>query len=142
MVTSLDIGATAIAMAGGDPESSELHGKDIRPFMTQQSIEAPHEQLFWHTGKSPGITGVMRKGDFKLMLSRDKVQLYNLKQDMGETTNIAAAHPEKVRSMRARWIEWNQGNAPDLWQAPDKQAYQYADYDWLQGSQHFRKASK
>ena len=60
---------------------------------------------------------------------------------LAKTTNVAALHPEKVQSMRARWIEWNQGNAPDLWQPPDKHAYQYADYDWLKGSQHYKASS-
>ena len=142
MVTSLDIGATAVAIAGGDPDQSGLHGIDIRPYMFQQSTKAPHEVLFWHTGKAPGITGVMREGDYKLMLSRGKVELYNLKDDIGESTNVAAAHPERVQSMRARWIEWNQGNAPDLWQVPNKHAYQYADYDWLKGSQHYKATSE
>ena len=75
MVTTLDIGATAIAMAGGDPESSGLHGKDIRTYMTGQSTEAPNDVLYWHTGRGPGLTGVMREGDYKLKLSRGKVEL-------------------------------------------------------------------
>ncbi|WP_372847212.1 sulfatase [Pontiella sp.] len=139
MVTSLDIGATALAMAGGDPVRSGLHGQDIRPYLTQQSTAAPHDVLFWHTGKAPGPTGVMREGDFKLIVKeKGKAELYNLKNDLGETTNIAAAHPERVERMRARWMAWNKNNAPDLWQTPPNNVYQYADYEWLKGSQHYQ----
>ena len=136
MVSSLDIGATAVAMAGGDPAEAGLHGKDIRPYMTQQSTEAPHDVLFWHTGRGQTRQGVIREGDFKLMTAKGKAVLYNLKDDLSETTDIAASHPERVQSMVARWDEWNQGNAPDLWGAPDK-PYQYADYEWLKGTQHY-----
>lgn len=31
--------------------------------------------------------------------------------------------------------------APDLWGTPEK-AYQYADYEWLKGSQHYKAKSK
>ena len=135
-VTSLDIGATAIAMAGGDPVKAGLHGKDIRPYMTQQSKEAPHDVLFWHTGRAQTRQGVMREGDFKLMIAKGKAVLYNLKDDLCETTDVAAAHPEQVQRMLARWADWNSGNAPDLWGKPDK-PYQYAEYEWLKGSQHY-----
>ena len=140
-VTSLDIGATAIAMAGGDPAGSGLHGKDIRPYMTQQSKDAPHDVLYWHTARAPGLGGVIREGDFKLIVTKGKTELYNLKDDLSETTNLAASEPERVQSMRARWLKWNEGNAPDLWTTPPKNAYQYADYEWLKGSQHYRPNS-
>jgi arylsulfatase A-like enzyme len=141
-VTSLDIGATAIAMAGGDPVKAGLHGKDIRPYMTQQSKDAPHEVLYWHTAKGAKPEGVIRDGDFKLLIkAKGLVELYNLKDDLGETTNLASAQPERVKSMLARWKKWNQGNAPDLW-GNSKEAYQYADYEWLKGSQHYKAKSK
>lgn len=38
--------------------------------------------------------------------------------------------------MHALWTKWNQHNKPDLWGAPDK-PYQYADYEWLKGTQHY-----
>ncbi len=143
MVTSLDIGATALAMAGGDLKTSGLHGKDIRPYMTQKSSEAPHDVFFWHTAKGEKPEGVIRVGDFKLLIkAKGKVELYNLKDDLGETTNLAASQPERVQSMLARWKEWNSGNASDLWKTPPNNAYQYADYEWLKGSQHYKAASE
>jgi arylsulfatase A-like enzyme len=141
-VTSLDIGATAIAMAGGDPVKAGLHGKDIRPYMTQQSREAPHDLLYWHTAKGNIPGGVIREGDFKLVVAaKGETELYNLKDDLGESTDLAASQPEHVQGMLARWKEWNKGSKPDLWGTPTK-AYQYADYEWLKGSQHYRANSK
>jgi len=142
-VTSLDIGATTITMAGGDPVRVGLHGKDIRPYMTQQSNEAPHDVLYWHTARGFRPEGVIREGDFKLIITANgKAELYNLKEDLSETTDLAASQPERVQSMLARWNEWNKGNKPYLWGIPKKNAYQYADYEWLKGSQHYRARSK
>ena len=54
---------------------------------------------------SSGIPG-LRRGPWKLILARDPkaktdVQLYNLDNDIGETTNLAAEKPELVAEMRA-----------------------------------------
>ncbi|MDB4644056.1 sulfatase-like hydrolase/transferase [bacterium] len=141
-VTSLDIGATSIAMAGGSPEQSGLHGKDIRPYLTQQSKEAPHEILYWHTakGRSPG--GVVRKGPFKLLIkSKGKPELYHLENDLSESNNLAPSNPDHVQRMLVLWNEWDKHNKPDLWGKP-KKPYQFADYEWLKGTQHYRTNSK
>ena len=49
--------------------------------------------------------GAMRQGDWKLIwrtLLPQAVDLYNLAEDPSETTNLAAAHPDKVAAMQAR----------------------------------------
>lgn len=139
-VTSLDIGATSIAMAGGDPQKEGLHGKDIRSYMTGESKKAPHDVLYWHTARNMAPQGVIREGDFKLMIKNGKVELYNLKEDLSENNNIAASYPEKVQSMKARWLEWHKNNKPALWGKGKN--IQYADYDWLIGSPHYKDDSK
>ena len=141
-VTSLDIGATAIAMAGGDPVAAGLHGKDVRPYMTGQSTEAPHDVLYWHTGKSSTENGVIREGDYKLIFKGDKkeIELYNLKEDLGEATNIASSYPERVQAMVARLKEWNKDRKPNLWS--QSEVIQYAEYEWLKGSMHYGPSDK
>lgn len=136
-VTALDIGATTIAMAGGDPAESGLHGKDIRPYMTGKTDEAPHDVLCWHTARGPAPEGVIRAGDFKLIVGKKgRVELYNLKHDLGEKTDMAASQPERVQEMLARWQEWEQGNRPPLWTG--SRNVQYADYEWLKGSPYYK----
>ena len=137
-VTSLDIGVTSIAMAGGDPEKAGLDGKDIRSYLTGQSEEAPHETLYWRTGTFERKSGVIRDGDYKLMVQGKSPQLYDLKADPSETTNLAKDKPELVQSMLADWNAWDEATSqPGLWTGK-KNAFQYADYDWLKGSQHYR----
>lgn len=45
-VTSLDIGATALALAGANIKQLELHGIDITDYMTGNSHETPHGALY------------------------------------------------------------------------------------------------
>ncbi|MGD7654733.1 MAG: sulfatase [Verrucomicrobiales bacterium] len=139
-VSSLDITATTIAMAGGDPEAAGLHGKDIRAYLTGQSDEPPHDALFWHTARNMNPEGVIREGDFKLIIGKKKLELYNLREDLGETNNLAKTHPEKVRAMKARWMEWDKGRKPPLWTGDAN--IQYAGYDWLIGSPHYKARSE
>ncbi len=44
--------------------------------------------------------------------------------------------------MLAQWKKWNESNQPPLWDAGKsrqaKNAYQYADYEWLKGTPHYR----
>lgn len=144
-VTSLDLGSTSVAMAGGDPVKAGLQGKDIRSYVTAKSSDAPHEVLFWRTGNYAKPTGVIRSGDFKLIVEKGKPQLYNLKVDLGEKKNLAASQPERVQTLLTQWKAWDEANnVPDLWKKKGRASllYQYADYDWLKGSQHYKVQSK
>ena len=141
-ITSLDIGATSVAVAGGDVQGAELHGSDLTSYMTGQSTEAPHEKLFWHTGKGPeDITGALRDGDQKMLVKHGKVELYDLKNDPSESTDLAEAQPQRAEQMLAQWKDWNQSNRSPLWKVGHKDGYQYADYEWLKGTPHYKQAN-
>jgi hypothetical protein len=43
------------------------------------------------------------------------VRLYNLREDLGETQDLAAAMPDKVKELRSRWDAWNAANVNPLW---------------------------
>jgi hypothetical protein len=47
-------------------------------------------------------------GDWKLMefLEDGRLELYNLRDDIGETNNLAKAMPEKAAELHARLIAW------------------------------------
>ena len=52
--------------------------------------------------KDPGHPGcAVRAGDWKLIrfFEDNHAELYNLKDDLGETRNLAADHPDKVREL-------------------------------------------
>jgi len=142
-VTSLDLGATAVALAGGDVEQAGLHGKNITSYLTCQSTDPPHDVLFWHTGNNPkDISGVLREGDYKMLVQRGRVELFNIATDPRESADLSAAQPQRAESMLARWMVWNESNRPPLWvgskSRQDKNNYQYADYEWLKGTPHYK----
>ena len=39
------------------------------------------------------------------------LRLHNLKDDIGEKTDLAAQHPEKVKALKAAWPRLEQGTA-------------------------------
>jgi arylsulfatase A-like enzyme len=50
----------------------------------------------------------IRQGDFKLIefFEDGKIELYNLKDDLGEQNNLAETMPEKTEELRRMLIEW------------------------------------
>nr|WP_315853748.1 sulfatase-like hydrolase/transferase [Novipirellula artificiosorum] len=141
-VTSLDIGATAVSLAGVDLAKTDLDGVNITAYMTGQTLDAPHEELFWRTDRKIGHEcGVLRMGDYKLIVQESKVQLFHLRDDLSETTDLSQSEPERVQSMLARWKELDQQSKPSYFTSiqKGKNAYQYVDYEWLKGSPHYHK---
>ena len=127
-VIQLDLHATALAAAGLSLKTEwKLEGVNLLPLLDDSSTPAPHDALYWRFGNQMAV----RSGDFKLVrydlkadtavLERSKLnqgvgeaRLYNLKMDLGENNDLAAAQPEKVRELQALWDTWNQHNLPPL----------------------------
>jgi arylsulfatase A-like enzyme len=122
----LDLNATALGAAGvkANPDW-KLEGVDLLPFLTGEKTGAPHDALYWRFGQQMAI----RSGDFKLVQydtnaetltgKRNQhvssVKLYNVTSDIGEANDLAAAMPEKVKELQAKWDAWNASNVKPLW---------------------------
>ncbi len=119
-IIQLDILPTVLAAAGGKvPEKLKIDGVNLLPYLEGKKAGAPHEYLFWRFGEQFAV----RHGDWKLVqYDKTGVHLYNLKDDIGESKDLAAAQPERVRAMRADWERWNSSNVPPLWSAGKKGA--------------------
>ena len=65
---------------------------------------SPHEALFF---KYHGYDAV-RQGRYKLIRSGSKkpFQLYDLNEDIGETTDLATEKPEIAASLQQRFEQW------------------------------------
>jgi arylsulfatase A-like enzyme len=126
-IIQLDVLPTALAAAGvGVRPEWKLDGVNLLPFLTDKQTGAPHDALYWRLGGMMAI----RKGDWKLVKTREgplrdtdpavlsdlsTAELYNLKDDIGETTNLAAAHPERVKELSEAWWRWNGELVRPLW---------------------------
>lgn len=125
-VIQLDLTATALALAKVEAlPNGVLEGVNLLPFVTGEKSGAPHEALYWRFGKQMAI----RSGDWKLVqydLNADTLtgarnqgvtapRLYNLASDIGETKDLAAENPDRVKQLMAKWEEWNKSNLKPLW---------------------------
>ncbi len=111
-VISTDFYPTMLEMAGiaKDP-GNPADGVSLVPLLKQTGIPK-QDALFWHyphysnQGGRPGAA--MRQGDFKIIewYEGDSVELYNLRDDIGEAHNLAVRMPDKARDMKARLDAW------------------------------------
>lgn len=101
-VHGVDWYPTLVKLVGGTLEKGlPLDGRDIWPVLTR-GAKSPHDALLL-CGLSPG-TAAIRVGDWKLLHRAEKDdELYNLATDLGETKNLAAEQPEKVKELRAKF---------------------------------------
>ncbi len=114
-VSSLDVFATAAAVAGARPARA-VDGVDLLPFLTGEREVAPHPALYWRVGGGAGWA--VRSGRFKLIGRRGGGELYDLEADAGETRDLAAEQPHKVRELRALYRAWNAELVPPRWNNP------------------------
>ena len=117
-VSSLDVTATALALAGVDfPTERRLDGVNLIPFLRGETQTAPHANLFWRTGG--GQSYAVRSGDWKLVRNRKQPdELYDLSTDIGEAKDLASARPEVVAKLAADLSAWDKELIAPLFQSP------------------------
>jgi arylsulfatase A-like enzyme len=98
-VITNDLFATLASVTGQDRPKEEFRdGNDLLGLWQEQDF--PPRNLYWHYphfGNQGGFPGaVVRSGDWKLIrnFENNTTELYNLKQDIGETRNQAAEQAE------------------------------------------------
>jgi arylsulfatase A len=111
-VCSMDLFPTFLEVAGvaADPKRP-LDGVSILPLLKQTGVPK-REALYWHyphysnQGGRPG--GAVRQGDYKLIEHYEdgKLELFNLKDDPGETTDLAARMPDRARELHRLLQDW------------------------------------
>ena len=111
-VSSIDFFPTLIELAGIQRRPSQiLDGESLSPLL-KQSGELKRDALFWHyphysnQGGKPG--SAIRQGDFKLIefFEDGNLELYNLRDDLSETRDLASQLPDKVRALHRRLTDW------------------------------------
>jgi arylsulfatase A-like enzyme len=104
---------TLLQLCGAKPKQElPVDGLDIWPVLTQGQ-PSPHEAILLNTTPS---SGALRAGDWKLVLKtgvddpdgnpatatgKESVELFNLKDDPYEKTNLAAKNPAKVTELKS-----------------------------------------
>lgn len=109
VVGMFDVLQTFAALAGAKvPADRKLDGTNICPQLSGEANAKPaHDVFYFYRGLT--LEGV-RQGDWKLRLpiaatkkekGTGQAQLFNLKEDIGESKDVAAANPEIVKRLEA-----------------------------------------
>ena len=123
-VIGLDFYPTLLDIAGLKKQPGQvLDGESLTPLLTQTAA-LKRDAIFWHFPAylqgSRGTwrttpAGAIRLGDFKLIefFEDSRLELYNLKDDIGEAKNLAKTMPDKTRALHQRLRAWRKAvNAP------------------------------
>ena len=130
-VTGCDLFPTFAEIAGCKSYADKVDGASLVPLLTHNG-KFDNRDLFWHfphyhrQGYLP--SGAIREGDYKLIEWYEKsiyneeraYSLYNIKEDMSETNDLAEQMPEKVKELAVKLKEWRKNvNAQEMERNPD-----------------------
>nr|MCU0247942.1 sulfatase-like hydrolase/transferase [Bryobacter sp.] len=110
-VVSYDYAPTLAEAAGVAASSTrQMDGQSIVPLL--KGAASLNRDTFWHYPHySPQLgrpSAAIRRGDDKLILFFEdgRAELYNLKDDIGESRDLAASQPTKAAELRKRLESW------------------------------------
>jgi arylsulfatase A-like enzyme len=113
-VTSPDVYPTILEMVGLAPLAEQhVDGVSFLPLL-RGSEPLAREAIFWHyphysnQGGTPGSS--IRMGEWKLIefFEDGRIELYNLRDDVGEHRDLAAADADRARRMQKRLANWRE----------------------------------
>ncbi|MHC4216791.1 MAG: sulfatase-like hydrolase/transferase [Planctomycetota bacterium] len=113
---TLDFYPTILEIAGiKKPANHILDGESIVPLLTGKE-RLKRKAIFWHMpaylpargGFRTTPAGAIRSGDYKLIefFEDNRIELYNLKDDIGEQNNLAEKIPAKARELHDLLRDW------------------------------------
>lgn len=156
-VSGVDLLPTLCALTGIEPPTDRiLDGSNILPVFRGEAIQRP-KPLYWQYNYRRDWPQVaIRDGDWKLLASLaphdqenlvgitsqqmqqlksatlDEFQLYNLRQDIGETTDLSRTHPEQLEKLvaRMRWMFEEIQQASPVWPEWTFPRYEAERIEW------------
>ncbi|HTM49741.1 MAG TPA: sulfatase [Bryobacteraceae bacterium] len=111
-ISSIDYFPTILEAAGLKPPQP-VDGISLMPLLTGKR-GLSREAVYWHyphysnQGGPPG--GAVRKGDYKLIefYEDGRLELFNLKNDLGERRNLARKEPRKAAELHGLLKRWRE----------------------------------
>ena len=110
-MVSMDFFPTMLELAGL-PAQTKFHADGQSLVSQLKGNDSGSRTLYWHYphyhGSSWKPGAAIRDGDWKLIefYHHEKIELYNLAEDIGEQKNLAASHPQKAVELRAKLVAW------------------------------------
>lgn len=109
-VTGWDILPTLSDLAGNKkPLPENLDGTSFKPLFTastESKFTRKNDELVFHYFGKPHSS--IRIGDYKLIKfwNLKKLELYNLKEDLGEMNDLSASDPQRAKAMEASMMAY------------------------------------
>ena len=98
LIVGFDLFPTLTEIAGISKSNPEnLDGASFKTHLLEQK-DFPDRDIFF--GYEPKLGTAMRRGDWKMIVKEENVQLFNLQRDPQEVTDVADQHPEVTQSMK------------------------------------------
>lgn len=112
-VTSVDFFPTILELAKGNPAKySNLEGQSLMPLLTENG-KFTNRAIYWHfphhrNNTSLSMASAIREGNWKLIkeFETNKLFLFNLKTDIGETNNLQSSYPKKANELLLKLQKW------------------------------------
>lgn len=120
LCATIDIVPTVAKLIGATLPAHPIDGRDITPLLLEADAKTPHESYLYYWGNE---LQAIRSGDWKLHFPHDfrsltgtpgrdgkpagysqrrtELVLYNLREDVGESTDVKDRHPEVVARLQA-----------------------------------------
>jgi uncharacterized sulfatase len=124
-VISLDVAATAVALAGL-PADPKLDGVNLIPYLRGEADGPPHDTLYWRWIAQSAV----REGRWKYLRGGARKYLFDIEADREEKHNLAAKHPEIVERLQTKLAGWARELSPPGLEAGQMSATweQYFDF--------------
>ncbi len=101
------------------PANQPLDGESLVPVFRDASTSLKRDAIYQHfpgyLGAGAGTwrttpVGLIEEGDWKLMefFEDGRLELYNLKDDIGEQKNLATENPGKTKELHTKMIAWRE----------------------------------
>jgi arylsulfatase A-like enzyme len=116
----VDVYPTFLELAGATPPANyPLDGESLVPLWRDAAAKLKRDAIYQHM---PGYLGagentwrttpvtLVQSGEWKLLeyLEDRRLELYNLREDLGEKTNLAEKMPDKTKELHAKMQAWRE----------------------------------
>jgi len=92
MVTGCDWYPTILKLCKLNAASHKIDGQSLVPIIASADAPTAHKSFNWKSGKAWSV----REGNWKLIVTGNKTELYDIPNDPGEAKNLATRNPETV----------------------------------------------
>ncbi len=136
--TTADLMSTFCQAARAKLPKQPIDGSSLVPLLKDPESELPREAIYFHYPHyhHSRPAGAIRAGEWKLIEFFDgtPLELYNLEEDLGETTNLAAKMPERAKQLQRKLADWRESVGARMPQPNPKHDPARADQWWSRRS--------